>query len=51
MRRQDLRIDKNDKKSLQRPAWTQDDLHAYRHKHVGGRTGIIENYFNRDKRK
>lgn len=49
MRRQDLRIDKNDKQSLQRPAWTQDDLHAYRHRHLQGR--VIENYFTKSKGK
>jgi hypothetical protein len=24
----------SDSRSLNRPAWTQNDLHAYRHKHV-----------------
>ena len=31
--------------SLDRPAWTQDDLHAYRHKHL--RTHIVPNYYTK----
>jgi len=49
MRTAHLRIDKNDKQSLQRPAWTQADLHAYRHRYIGGKIGIIENYFVKSK--
>ena len=37
----------SDERSLDRPAWTQDDLHAYRHKHtlVNGKRIIIKDYF------
>lgn len=45
MRRQDLRLDQNEGLSLQRPAWTQYDLYAYRHRHIGGKTGIIKDFF------
>jgi len=42
----------DDSKSLARPAWTSNDLHAYRHKHVqekrfgdDTRPHIIKNYY------
>lgn len=46
----------NDKKSLQRPAWTSTPetggLHAYRHLHIGRQgQAIIKNHFNKEKRK
>ena len=49
MRATGLRIDKNDRASLQRPSWTQNDLHAYRHRHIGGRVGIIKDHFVKSK--
>lgn len=49
MNRQDLRFDKNEGLSLQRPAWIQDDLHAYRHRHFGGRRGTVRDYFSKRK--
>ncbi len=30
-----IMLSSNEKESLDRPAWTQNDLHAYRHKHTG----------------
>jgi len=37
-----LRLQSNEK-SLSRPVWTSNNLHAYRHKHAG--STIIENYY------
>lgn len=36
-------VERNERLSLLRPAWTQDDLHAYRHLHLRDR--VIENHF------
>ena len=49
MQRPELRIDKNEGLSLQRPSWTQDDLHAYRHRHYGGKIGIVKDWFAKRK--
>jgi hypothetical protein len=42
----------NESRSLERPAWTSDDLHAYNHKHVGAkrvgneiRPAILHDYY------
>lgn len=43
----------DDSRSLNRPAWTQDDLHAYRHKHLTQRhkgwLSIIKDYYVKTK--
>lgn len=49
MRRQNLRLDQNEGLSLQRPAYTQYDLYAYRHRHIGGKTGIVKDFFVKSK--
>jgi hypothetical protein len=41
------RIEFGSSESLKRPAWTQADLHAYRHKHT--QRGIIENHYVKTK--
>ena len=49
MNRQDLRINKNESMSLQRPAWVQDDLHAYHHRHYDGKIGVVKDWFAKRK--
>ena len=43
-----LIIGKNAKDSLNRPAWTQDDIHAYKHLYI--RDKIINNYYHKNRR-
>ncbi len=42
-----------DKRALDRPAWTQDDLNSFQHKHyiIHGRFQKILNYFTKTKGK
>lgn len=40
-------IGKNAGLSLNRPAWIQSDIHAYRHLHIRGH--VIKDYFNKRK--
>ena len=49
MRTAQLRINENEGLSLQRPAWTQYDLHAYKHRHFNGRIGIVKDWFAKRK--
>jgi hypothetical protein len=41
------KLELGSRESLNRPAWTQDDLHAYRHKHTRGR--IVRDYYANSK--
>ena len=42
-----LIIGKNAGLSLNRPAWIQSDIHAYKHLHIKGQ--VIKDYFNKQK--
>lgn len=46
-----LDLDRNARQSLQRPAYTADDLYAFRHRHlmIRNRFTVIENFFVKSK--